>query len=294
MNMTNKLGLPRAIAEAMERSNENYDGHGRDGFSVSQLIGPPIITQLRKRHAAEIVEDVSEQAWRMLGTSVHYMIEKSSEATSVLFEQRLSIDAGGTMVHGKPDSICNDGYLNDYKVTSVWGLLLGDKPEWEAQLNMYDLLARMNNHQAPSGLRIIAILRDWKHSERLRDPGQYPASPIMVKPIKRWPADKQIAYLFERLELHKQAAAAESVDAIPVCSPEERWQDPAKFAVMKGQNKRASRVLDSEEAAYEWIVEQDASNAYRVEERPSVPTRCLRYCDVREFCPFGRELTPEV
>ena len=34
----------------------------------------------------------------------------------------------------------------DYKVTSVWSLLLGEKPEWEKQLNTYAWLIEKNKN----------------------------------------------------------------------------------------------------------------------------------------------------
>lgn len=285
MTFTNKLGLPAAIAEALRRQDEDYDGLGI-GYSVSELISPPMLVELRRRFRDMVSEDVSEMAYRLLGTAMHYVIEKASASSSVLFEQRLSVEILGTTVHGKPDSIDVDGWLNDYKCTSVWSFLLGDKPEWEAQLNLYDLLARLNGFKAPSGLRIVAILRDWSNGARMNDPARYPDSPILIREIPRWEPEEQTLYLARRVKEHI-SVSGRPVEEIPWCTPEERWQDPDRFAVMKGANKRATKVCDSEEEAAAFIAAQTKDGPFRIEKRPSTPTRCLNYCEVCDHCPFG-------
>lgn len=344
MTFSNRYGFPDAIAEALRRSDEDYDGRKEPGtWSVSELINPPMLCQLRRRHAGEIEEDVSEQAYRLLGTSLHYVVAKASGIKDVvhdeviclardivhqaageedaepsvlkaalnivdrsfhairarflppkdiLFERRLSARVAGALVTGKPDLLDGDGWLNDYKVTSVWALLLSDKPEWEAQLNLYDLLCSANKIEVKKGLRIVAILRDWKRSEHMRDPQRYPDAPLRIKIINRWPKERQVTFLGERLAVHRAAEATEDVANIPVCTAAERWQGPDKWAVYKGANKRATKLCDDENAAYAFIAAQDPSASYRVECRQSTPTRCLGYCEVAQFCPFGKTLAP--
>jgi hypothetical protein len=288
MQMTNRLGLPAPIAEALSRSDEDYDGHSSD-ITVTGLINPPRINALRKRHRADIVEDVSEQLWRLLGTATHYMIDKSSGA-AVLAEERLSVSVNGWTVSGKIDLLCQ--YVNDYKVTSVWAFLLGDKPEWEAQLNAYDLLLRTHGHDAPDGLRIIAILRDWKKSDYLRDPSRYPAAPIMIKEVPRWSPEEQVQWMTDRVKLH-QAAAEQPDAALPMCQPEERWQSETTYAVMKEGNKRATKVCATEGEAETFIMQQAKPGQFDLVERPGACRRCAEYCDVAKFCDFGRQVLAE-
>lgn len=291
--LTNRYGFPESIAAALRRSDEDYE-RVPDSYSVSELIGPPMVGALRRRHRAQIVEDVSDMAWLLLGTSVHYVIEKASKDAGPLFEERLRLqlsDGNGRkfLVTGKPDLLDADGWLNDYKVTSVWSFI-GDKPEWEQQLNLYALLCGVNGHEV-KGLRIVAILRDWQKSELLRDPARYPDCPLKIRIVPLWTREEQIQFLQSRLELHAGADAAElTLDSEFMCDAEDRWQKPDSWAVFKGQNKRAARVLSSEREAYDWIAAQNPKDSYRVEQRPSRPTRCLDYCNVREFCPFGQTL----
>lgn len=286
MKFTNRFGYPESIADALRRSDEDYDP-GHADISVTGLISPPMIVQLRKRHADELEEDVSQQLWRLLGTSCHYVIEKSTAAAETLFEERLYLKVAGWIVSGKLDLICRDGWVNDYKVTSVYSFLLGHKPEWEQQLNAYDALARANGHEAPAGLRIIGILRDWTQSEKLRNPSQYPDAPLRIKEIPRWEPEEQIQWIASRVELHQRYNALPIQD-VPVCTEEERWQDPPKYAVMKSGNQRATRVFDTEAAAEEFIEQQSKPEAFEVSYRPSVPRRCVGYCDVARFCPYGK------
>lgn len=300
----NRYNLPASIALALSRQDEDYSGPGvaryPETISVSTLVGPPMLACLRALHREEIVEDVSEGLWRMLGTATHWAVEKSSPA-HILSEARLQADVYDVQVSGQIDALDEDGWLDDYKTTSVWSLMLGDKPEWEAQLNCYDWLCRQNGIEVPAGLRIIAILRDWRRSEQRRDPARYPAIPIMIRPVARWSPQEQEDYLHARVEAHTQAydrirAAHEGACPMDVswcCTAEERWQGPAKWAVYKNQNKRAAKLCDSEAEAFGWMALQPTGASYRVEERPSRPTRCLDYCPVREWCPFGAGLTEE-
>lgn len=291
MTMTNQYGFPDAIVAALERSDEDYTGPRNETGtrSVTELIGPPMLAGLRRKYRDQITEDVSEQAWRLLGTAVHFVVDKASPAHNVS-ELRLHCHRFGLKISGQIDAVDSDGFLDDYKVTSVWSFLLGDKPEWEAQLNLYDLLCRENAIPVRSGLRIIAILRDWKKSEKLKDPARYPDTPIRIQPVRRWTAEEQEDYLLSRIELHTAPLDLDSPAA--ACTASERWQSPDRWAVMKGGNKRASKVCDSESEAVDYIAAQ-GGGSYRIEKRASRPTRCLDYCECRQWCPFGRAIREE-
>src|SRR3990167_726063 len=155
MNWSNKYGLPQPLASAI--MNDPYEAVGY--ISVTGLIKPPRIRLLEKRHKEEIVEDVSEHIWRLLGQSVHSVLERA-DTFNHFSEERMVADVLGWQVSGQPDLLDPDGILSDYKVTSVYSFLLGDKPEWQAQLNLYVWLYRKHGWEA-KGAQIVAILRDW-------------------------------------------------------------------------------------------------------------------------------------
>lgn len=73
--LTNRFNLPDTIVRAVE-----YDNHKVAGdISVTQLISPPQMRMLR-READQIVEDVSDKLWALLGTALHAVLERSAVA----------------------------------------------------------------------------------------------------------------------------------------------------------------------------------------------------------------------
>ena len=135
MKITNKFGLPDPVFRAL--SHDGYmAGTKKADISVTTLIGPPKINQLKKRHDDEIVVDASDMIWAMLGQSVHKVVELAAEEKD-LTEKRLYKEINGWTLTGQTDLYeVEEGVISDYKVTSVFSFLLGGKIEWEAQLNL--------------------------------------------------------------------------------------------------------------------------------------------------------------
>lgn len=283
MNYTNKHNLPPVIAEALMDDRPWQSREGK--ISVTELIGPPIMRQLRIAHDQTVTTDVASQVYRLLGQGVHAVL-KNANALGSTAEQWLTAHVCGWDINGIPDCLDRDGWLNDFKVVSAFAFLLGDKPEWEAQLNVYDFLCRENGFEVSQGLRIIAIIRDWTQYQADKNP-DYPQCPVLVKRVSRWTEAEQRAYIEERVTLH-QTWEHHPVEAIPPCSPEERWQSQTKFAVRRTTNKKAMRLFDTEAEALEFIGVQDPKFAYVIDVRESKPKRCLDYCDYAPYCPLGR------
>jgi hypothetical protein len=87
-------------------------------ISVTGLILPPRIRQLEIRHSDEIVEDVSEGIWRLIGSVGHKILERA-DTTNHLAEERLTARVAGWTVSGKADLLGPDMVLDDYKFRSV-------------------------------------------------------------------------------------------------------------------------------------------------------------------------------
>ena len=69
------------------------------------------------------------------------------------------------------------------------------------------------------------------------------------------------------------------------------WAKVITPSVKKHGNKRAKRVLDTEEKAVGYMdAEQLEYPGWKIEERPGESTRCLYYCNVAKFCSFGKAL----
>jgi hypothetical protein len=88
------------------------------------------------------------------------------------------------------------------------------------------------------------------------------------------------AFLLHRIRLHQATNP-------PICTPEERWQKPERFAVMMKAKKRALKLYDSQQEAVNHVATLGAGA--KVEPRPSEPIRCMHYCSVAQFCSFGKQ-----
>ena len=64
MKLTNKFDAPASIVAAIEA--DPYTKDGAD-FSVTELISPPQIRRLWKKHEEEISIDVRDEVWKLLG-----------------------------------------------------------------------------------------------------------------------------------------------------------------------------------------------------------------------------------
>lgn len=71
--ITNKKGLPQPLVDAIMYDTYKVKGQ----ISVTQLIDSPKIRILKKKHSHEIVTDVSEGLWMLLGTCIHHVLERS-------------------------------------------------------------------------------------------------------------------------------------------------------------------------------------------------------------------------
>ena len=286
MKITNNANLPAPLVSALLYDRYDYDKAG--DISTTAAIMPPRLRQLLKRHRDEITEDISERIWRVVGDVGHGIIERAGD-DNVFREERLTLRLHGWLVTGKVDLMFNtkeETYaIDDYKFTSVWAAK-DAKPEWEAQLNIYALLARANNFDVKQ-LRIINILRDWSKSRAGREP-EYPQAGVVVREVPVWTEEKQAAYLSERVLAHQNAEKLAD-DDLPLCTDQERWKKPDVWAVKKKGNKRAQKLFETEHDAVEML---RGFTDLIVEKRPGSYPRCESYCAVKQFCSFGRTLTP--
>jgi hypothetical protein len=73
---TNKYNLPQSFVNAVKVDNHVTRGD----ISVTTLIDAPRIRQLKRKH--QIVEDVSDRVFALMGTAVHHVLELSDIGSS--------------------------------------------------------------------------------------------------------------------------------------------------------------------------------------------------------------------
>jgi hypothetical protein len=175
--------------------------------------------------------------------------------------------------------------LYDWKETSVWKAVLGDDKEWTQQGNINAFLVYNVANLPIRALINLVLFKDWKIRDAEKDPN-YPQLPIKAWPLDLWSLNRQLQYIQDRVALHN---AAGKNGELPLCTPEERWQRPSKWGVMKQGRKTAVKLFDSFIEASAFIEEASDGKVLSVEERPAEDTRCLYYCDVNKFCSYWQE-----
>lgn len=273
MKLTNRLGLPDAVVKAV--TNDTYT-KGDSDISITTLIAPPRIRVLKKLHEDKIEEDVSDRIYSLLGQVMHGILDRASLGeTDAIHEKRFYVEIEGVRVSGQLDTYNLNGLIQDYKLVSLYQVKDGVKEEYEQQLNCYAALLRGNGLEV-NALELVCILRDWSKGKAKSD-YTLPQQQIIKLQVPLWSQEKALAFLTDRVKIHKAANKK-----LTLCTPEERWADPDKWAVMPKKN--AARSLKNhliEEEAKEHSASVKGSF---VEFRPGVNKRCDAYCSVAPFC----------
>jgi len=271
MLVTNLLSLPEPIVRAVQ--NDGYS-KGTARLSVTELIGPPRLVALSRKHWHELEEDAADRIFSLIGQAVHEILRRAD--LEALTEQRLSVEVLGWEVSGQFDRLAFTpaGLLQDYKVSSVWAVRDGAKEEWVQQVNLYAHLLRSHGFTVDQA-QIVVLLRDWRLTEAKKG-GDYPPQQVVVLDVPLWPEIEAELFLQTRVRLHQSAE-----ETLPLCTPEERWSRPSTWAVTKPGRQKAMRVLDTEVDA---IAYANGMPGAVVEHRPGEAIRCAYYCPVASFC----------
>ena len=283
MKITNKFNVPETLVALATR---DYYTKGKSDYSVTEIISPPRIQRLRRKHFEEIEQDVSDMLWMLLGTALHVVAERS-EVLGHTNEERLSAGINGIILSGAIDLQKDeaDGVtITDYKFTSAWALM-NDKPEWEQQQNIYKYLVERVKKKPVKGLKICALIRDWSRRDAQNKP-DYPQAPIQVIDIPMWTFDRTEAFIKERVEMHRDSkVSADWGDELPLCSDEERWLRPTTYAVKKDGRKTAIRVFDTQDEADALLKEMPEKDKGFIEIRKGEAVRCTgNFCGVSQWC----------
>jgi hypothetical protein len=279
MRVTNRSNLPEALVRAVE--NDPYN-RGDAQYSVTQLLKPARMVALERIHKDELEEAVSDRIWALMGQLGHLVIERANIGVQ---EQRLFAVRNGLRVSGQLDLLNQGGGAwksTDWKFTTVWSCKGGPKEEWEQQLNLGRWLAQENGIEV-NELEIVALFRDWSKMDARRD-RDYPQQQARTYKLPVWPMAKTLAFLDGRLAAHESAK-----QQLPDCTPEERWEKPTVYAVMKDGRKSAVKLHDHEEQAR--MHAEQLGKGHTVVTRPGMSTRCEAYCSVSRFCSFAQQTT---
>lgn len=280
MKLTNKFNLPETFVNVIRRPQYS---RGDSQISVTELLSPTQLVQLRAKHGSDLTSDVSEMIWSLFGTAIHNILEHGKGDNHVV-EERLHTELNDWKISGAIDlqEIEPDGIIvSDYKVTGAWSVM-AEKEEWVSQLNMYAWLVERCKGMPVKKLQIVAIVRDWQAREVDRKEG-YPQSPVAVLDIELWPFEKREQYVKERLEHHNDGFFAAGTGAkYPECTSAEMWEKQTVYAIKKKGAARAKHLYGDKQEAYGLL--EDLGDAFEIEVREGERTRCEKYCPVSTFC----------
>ena len=285
MKITNKKGLPQSFVdmaqeEYFEKENE---------YRVTALLAPIRETILKKRYKDQIEVDVSDMVWLLFGKAVHNVLENHQEADHELKEERIKVPFQNTIISGQFDLYnSNEKKITDYKTASVWKFIYKDFEDWKHQTLIYCWLMNQIGFDANKG-EIVAFLKDHSktESERKKD---YPQEPVQTVEFEFTDDDlKNIEHFIHGRVLKLKENENTPDDQLPLCTEDERFNSGTKYAVKKGNNKRAVKVFSDHKSAQEFVEQKakyGADKNHWIEERPGEDKRCKWYCFVNEFCDY--------
>jgi hypothetical protein len=280
MNLTNKHNLPQTFVNVIQRPTYSK---GSSEISVTEILSPPQIVQLRRQYSDQIEVDAADQVWSLFGSAVHNILQHGKDDNHVV-EERLFTQFNNWSISGQIDlqEYQSDGsvVISDYKVTSAWAVQQ-EKTEWIDQLNIYAWLVERVKSVPVTGLKIVGIVRDWSRREAANKE-TYPQAPVVVIDIPLWEGLVRENYIRDRLNMHNEANFSAVSGEMPACTSEEMWEKPTTYAVMREFGKRAKKVFLFKQEAEAYLAEQKGTHF--IETREGGRTRCESFCQVAPFC----------
>jgi hypothetical protein len=282
MKLTNKMNLPAGFVKAVSTEKHNAPG----SLSATTLIRGIKEIILMDRYWEMLEDDVSDRIWAIFGTAVHSLMENEGE--NDFTEQKIPYEVGGITVTGRIDNYdMKHGIIDDYKTASVTKVKFGDFSDWHTQGMIYAWLLTRNNFPV-NRCRFIALLKDHSKTDAMRD-REYPQNPVYVYEFPVTPVGlfKTGIYLKNKIEEYKRCLSLQDNEIAP-CTPEERWDRPPKFAVMKTGGKKAVRLFDTEEEAD--LLTKTKGKDHYVQFRQGESIKCQSYCLCNNFCHYYQEM----
>lgn len=236
---------------------------------------------------------VLERALRYLDTTKHLFKENASfddivsinpETPSdkpivVYLENRVSKEIDGVKVSGKYDFILN-GQLEDHKTTSVFTYKKGTKDEdYILQGSIYRWL---NPELITSEYIVINfIFTDWKEMG-VASEQNYPPFPAMSVKYKLMSIEDTEAWIKNRIATVKAHLKLDQKD-LPLCTPEELWQDESSFKYYSDPTKTSGRSTKNFTSLAE-ANEHLASKGKGIVLEAKGRAKACRYCEAAAIC----------
>lgn len=285
-----------------------------DVYSVTDLL-KPVKSLILTRHikAQQLVpesKDLADIAAAKLGSAVHSAVEEAWKTRhkpamlslgypesvvnnvrinphpedmdptnlNVYIEQRKTVNVGDKKISGKFDFVVQ-GVVRDVKTTKTYTWINGSNNH---KFMMQGSLYRWLNPDiiTEDYMCIDYAFTDWTPLQAQANK-DYPPQRLLEKKLELLPIDVTNDFVLEKLA---EIADLEPrpQDEMPLCTPEELWQDPAKWAFYrKATNKKATKLYDNPADAH--AANAAIGNTGVVVTRKATPKFCT-YCDASSIC----------
>lgn len=293
MIITNRMNLPKQLVELVDN---NYKPTPHQ-YSCTTILKPTRQIILERRYGGQIEQDVSDMCWMIFGIAVHSVIENSQEDEGQFKEEKLKVDLGkywkelkGYHLSCRSDLIdLLEKEIIDWKTCSAWKVIYKDFEDWRKEMLIYAWAVKDMDFEINKA-KAIAFIKDHNKTKAKTD-SQYPKLPIWVEKFKfnKKSFEEIEKFIYDKfMELKKYENATD--EDLPMCTDEERWREPTKYAVKKKANIKASKLHDTLEEAEKHLEnlesKEECQGLYEIEVREGTDKRCLEYCLCCNFCPY--------
>jgi len=286
--ITNNFGLPEAFVRAAATGAfpPSLWRH-----RVSQLTGSVRMRWFELTHWDELTADASERLWAIMGTAIHNVLHAHCGDNEIAEERLRYVHRIGdreVAISGQADILTQTG-PDTYKVTD-WkfckvNAMTFDKTSWFMQLRCYAWLYGLMGFRVTEA-ELVLILRNRDIFRAMYDTN-YPQADVQTMPVDLWDSATVESWSREmsnRLVLADELAIQGAPESeVPLCSDEERWYSPSKWAVTKRKAQKASRVLLTEDDARAYLATRKNPEEYAISFRPGRSGRC-HLCAARSIC----------
>jgi len=303
----NDLEMPEHSFKAICLRQGRLEPPDLNHIGVTTLMGAPLPRYLNARYWHQLEIKASETMNALQGQMGHLLFAGVETETET--EIHLKVDFEGARILGIADyydpKLLTLGDAKFKQVNAVTAGNIRGYDDLATQLNIYCWMARKMGYKV-NKLQGDIYINGWVVYKAYGD-SAYPKAPYLKVPIPIWEEAFTANYVRERLRIHdtkairllRRAAPIDelwntSLDMamleIPICTDEERFMQPTKWAVMKKGQVKAARLLDTESDAEHYLNSQkpaDAAKMY-IKERKGGYFKCDFYCGVAGFCPHHK------
>ena len=312
---TNTSNIPLTFAIWLA-ADHGYDLTFNPNVLSTTEILRPMRSIILSRQLAEqkskdkvVTRDIEEKAASSLGTAVHTAVEfawlshyelamanlgiplatiesvainpknPKPKDFNVYFEKRTAKPIEGYTLSGKFDIVMN-GRVHDIKTTKAYTYQKGTQNE---KYRMQGSIYRWLNPELITEdiMSVDYYFTDWNPVSARKDKDKnYPPARMLEKTLPLAGLEETEHFIRNRL-LEIRHYTGQDQDHLPRCTPEELWQNPAKWEYWsKATNKQCSKLFDDRGEAEAWTTSKGVGF---IQERQYEPKFC-KYCDASSIC----------